>query len=326
MIRLTVIVTLLLVVYARAQSRAPAVDTLGIDEVAMQATMLITSQKFTEAQPYLERLLRDLAGVTDNPAAARALEYATFFTGMAPYADNRMDAAIQRFEQYLSRYPFGQYAPQAVLMIAEVHASSGAWDKALPYLHRALQMPGLLARDRPAVVLMLGEAQFRLKQWEPALQIMSEVLRTSSQTSELHAAALFTALSLIELNRFDDLFRFLPILRKTEVQYDIDLNISLIEAGDKLIEENKYLEALTLYQSVFTKSQLVTKAEKVLATRQREQRAFRPAGANPARMLQRREELQRRVTEAEERLKRIQAYPNYEIPLNYRSGVWSLGT
>jgi TolA-binding protein len=158
-----------------------------------------------------------------------------------------------------------------------------------------------------------------MEKWEKALDLMGKVLKTSRQRDDQNTAALFAALCMIELERFEDLFKFLPLLRKTNVQYDIDLNISLIEAADKLAEDERYLEALLLYQSVFSREELIAKAEETLTRLEKLQSQIPRHTQNPTQILQRKRALSRRIDIENGRLKRIQSYPDYEIPLKFRT-------
>ncbi len=302
--------------------RPQSPENLSVVDLYQQALQRIGVEDYAGAEPYLSELIETLEPyITENPDAARAVEFARFHLGMAAYAGDRMDEALTLYDDYLAQYPAGAFTFPSRMMSADIFAARGEWKQVLSRLQMAMQDPRMPLNRRTSVLRMAGEALFRLEQWEPAASVMLQVFRETRQPDERMDAASYISRSLIALGRHRELFEFLPELRNTEAVYDIDLNISLIEAGDDLLDDGRHLEALQLYQWVLPRAELLAHVDMRLASLR--ERLDQPAafGMTGAERLRRRNAIEQDIENVKTRRDRIIAYPDYEIPLQFRMGV-----
>ena len=299
---------------AAAPTPTPAQDvrSLPLTEIQQAAAHHVNARQFPEAIPYLEQLVYRLRDAEDE-AAWKVLDYAMFHLALARLEDQSHQRAIDGFRAYLDRFPTGIYARGAHLLWAEAHAALEQWAEVITVMGRFLRDPALDRAQRAWGQQLVGEAWFRQQQWARAVDPLAYVFANAARRDARTQAAVMLTTSLVGLERFEDLFRIIPYLYQTTARFDIDLNLALLEAGDRNYEAERYLYAISLYRLVYFKPELEEHLAENLAAAERDRRRiWQEPGLDRSRMVALDRALQRRIQDYQAQQLRLREVPDYD--------------
>jgi TolA-binding protein len=296
---------------------APACANL--QDTANEANRLVMSGKYAEAIPLLKDLLTKLKG-DQSPAVKALLDWAQFQLAVGYLNTEQPKQALQEFENYLRSYPAGQSRINVRLLMGEINATEAQWPKVLDCVSDALK-EGTFNREQQLLGNQLvGEARYRLEKWAEALDPLLYVFRNGAEGQMRHEAAAMYTTCLVQLERYRELFEFLPQVFATPARFDIGLNIALIEGGDRGFESAKFDVALLLYRLVFTKAELLTQMERLIAGLRRQSENLSQASLSAPDLLTERRRIARVIKQYEEQIQRIKEFPDYDQELSIRIG------
>lgn len=112
--------------------------------------------------------------------------------------------------------------------------------------------------ERAEVLKKLAEALYVTRSWQRGLKWFRMYLDESQSPDDraLAAAALLEAN--INLQNYDDALAYLRFLiGESPARYKLQLNVALIDAGDKLANEKRYAEAMLMYRMVLTVDEII---------------------------------------------------------------------
>lgn len=300
---------------------APAQDInqMATEDVANRAAQLINARKYQQAVPYLQRMIVLLRGRTDNAFAKKAIEFAYFQLAVADLELKKPKDAVTKFNAYLQRFPDGSHVRAARLLRGVCHAELKEWTKVAEQMETLLQDYMLTPEQHALAYQLLGEAYFRQKHWEKAIKPLTFVFSKSTDSDVRTDAAVMITTCLVKLERFTDLYRFIPRVYQTPAKYDVGLNLALIEGGDKNADGEKYDAALLLYRLIFFKSELVAYVnDRIAKTEKAMTRVDQFGGLDPSKANAAKGRLKRVLADLQAQLKRINEYPDYDQELVFR--------
>ncbi len=94
------------------------------------------------ANETIEEKLSLLQDVLDGYGGTLPASHALYYLGDAYYANGQYDLARESYEQYLQRYPRGQFSPNAQEGIAYVAESQGKFDEAIGHYMKLAEIYG----------------------------------------------------------------------------------------------------------------------------------------------------------------------------------------
>lgn len=303
--------------FAQGGAAGRSTTDQSTQEIYTQITGLIASGKFAEALPVLAELINRLKNFDTLPAK-QTIEWATFQIPVCHANLNEAKEAIEGFERYLSEYPEGQFRGQAQLVLAEIHAGEGDWDKTVPRAEAALKEGKLSPPQTIAAYQLWGHALFRLENWEAALAPLRQVYLKATDRTTRNGAIAMTATCLVRLERLSDLFAFLPMVFRTSARFDVGLNLALMEAGDQFLDNDRPGHALLMYRIVFTKAELVKQVTALLTAATDRLEKLPRSGLSIPELLAETRRMERVIVDYREQLAQLQELPDYDQELTIR--------
>ena len=297
-----------------APVRAQVAPTLSIQQVIAKAQQLVSSGHYAEATPYLNEMVKALRpSMSKNSSYRTLVEFASFQLAVAALEGGKPDEALAQAAQYRTEFPAGQYVLPSRLLELDVHAAKKAWEQVIS-TGEQLARERLDGRQLLMLQQLMGEAYFNLRQWKKAIAPLIFSFQNAPRVDARGDAAAMLATCLMRLEDLPQLFKFMPIVYRTQARYDAGLNLSLLEGGDDFASKSDNESALLVYRLVAPKQELVDGIEGRLrqAKTRREELRSDPASGEASRRLD------RQIGTLEAQLKEIRAYPDYDRQLTLR--------
>jgi len=287
-------------------------------ELMREAATRMAANQCKDALPYLNEIVRRFRNL-NIPAARSAIEWAYYHYAMA-YADlKQYEESIKYCETYFQEFPTGGLRVQLLMLVCEIRAVQSDWEKVEEAARRLLKEKDLAPKIVLTANQMLGEALYHQKKWADALEPLSQVFRLTRDRDAQRQAAVMLTTSLVRLERFDDLNRFLPILQRSAARFDVELNVALLEAAEANYDKRRYIESLFLYRLVYVKEELRQAVNKLIAQTQQELQAYIARGGVTApELVAQRERAARLIKSYQEQLQQINDFPDYDQDLIMR--------
>ena len=314
---LSLVVLLLLLPVIPGTAQELTVYELSIQELYRDASYKIQSRAYADAIPSLREIVARLPD-PQLPSAVRMLEYGLYHIPVCQVELNNLDGALRGFAKYLKRFPRGIYHEQSRILIAEIHAAQESWNKVIETTRELLDFPSLKTQRRVLAAYLNGEAKFRLENWEAAITPLLYVFDRGWDPDIRSEAAVMATISLLRLERIPELFRFLPLVFQTLAQYDIELNIALIEGGDDRFGQGEFEDAILLYRPVYFKPELLRQLRARIEETGRKRDRLYQSGLDLGEILSLRRKYSRLLDSLERQREMVIKYPEYDQQLVMR--------
>ena len=239
--------------------------SLGLKELKILADQNVQSKSFSQSIPYLEELILRLQ-YTEEERTWKVLEWAMFQLGVAHLEMGRYATSVTNFHDYIKRWPKGNSVKHAYLLQGEAYASQEQWHEVRRVMRILTKNPSLRRREQVWARRLIGESYFREQKWAESIPSLTYVVENCTRRELRDLAAVQVTTALVKVENFDGLFRFIPYVYRTTARFDIDLNIALIQAGDRNYETDRYPYAISSYRLVHFKSELEKNLEVRIAT------------------------------------------------------------
>lgn len=194
-----------------------------------------------------------------------ALEYAHYGRGVCYHAKGDCEKALEALQVFVQKFPNSAQKNRALILMADCHVSKEQWAEATAITGPLREQPELAPIERMAVNRLHAEAMMALKKWAEAVSPLLYVFRNTRESEVKTASAVSLAICLVRLERYKELYQFLPQVYRTPMRFDVDLNLAMIEEGDKKYGALDYEKALLLYRLVQKKSVIREEVEKRIA-------------------------------------------------------------
>lgn len=197
----------------------------------------------------------------------QARERVLFNLTISQLLNNNLEEAIEAADLYLE--DFGTEEPERFVILFKADALRG-----LGRLEEALEvLMQIRSRDRwrnyPAeyrieVIEKQAETLYLKRDWERAYPALRELLDNVHQLRDpvriqetrLRASS-YVVQTLIGLGRLDEAFRMIPELTgDSDARFDLAFNFALIEGGDQMFAQERFLEALAFFQTVILPAEI----------------------------------------------------------------------
>jgi TolA-binding protein len=302
---------------AGAAAQELTVYEMSLQELYRAASYSIQTREYADAIPNLREIIARLPD-PQLDSAIRMLEYGMYHVAVCHVEMNSLDDALLEFATYIKRFPKGTYHEQARILVAEIHAARESWDQVIKTTQWLLDFKNLRPSRRVLAAYLNGEAKFRLEQWNEAVKPLIYVFERGPDPDIRSEAAVMATISLLRLERISELFRFLPLVYQTSAQYDIELNIALIEGGDNRFGLGEFEEALLLYRPVYFKPELLRQLGARIKETTRKRELLYKSGMDLGEILSLRRKYSRLLASLERQRETAVAFPEYDQQLVMR--------
>lgn len=213
-----------------------------------------TSEEARVASDDLKRIYADdgnlddyakfIASVPNAPKLEAAeMDELTFRAAEKAYLND--NAATSKLRDYVSRYPGGQYEPQALSYLATAAVNAGNEADALQYATMITERypDSEAAEDALAIK---GEAEYAAGNGEQALATFRKLESRASASRNIHAARLGIMRVSRDLGKYDDVVDMadrmlastaIPSTQKNEVRYSRAYALAQLGKGDEAVKE-----------------------------------------------------------------------------------------
>lgn len=291
---------------------------LGTSDLVAQAEQMLAGDAYDAVIPYLNEIIARLKDL-DNPKAKETLGFARYRLGEAYFMVKRYDDARPLFEQYIREMPDGDSIIPANFYLAEILAIGKSWAQVEQQI-LALRGKTMDMEQRLIYNQFLGQACYQQKEWSDSLEPLLYVAENSEREKVRNGAAVMVVTALIRADRFDDLFKYLPMVYSTSAKYDVGLNVALMEGGAEKYKAEKYFESLMMYRLVYLKEELVARLQEQIDRLAAEANAKydRTTGFTLPQYQKRKAESQSELEELKAQMEQLRALPEYDQEISAR--------
>jgi hypothetical protein len=243
-------------------------------QLISETRKLLDSGDFAGVAPLLDELEVRFQD-ENNPEIERLLSEMGFVRGVGylqSYAESGtkdfLSKAAKAFGEYAEKFPKDPKAVIALQKRTDCLRSDEQWDQAAKVIEKLLD-PGqpfrkqILKRSE-ILNLYFGKAQcYHMTQdWVKGEVAFRELLKfADAAKDEDRAAYAISCLTemFVQTKRVDEVFPMLPRLSAdTPARYDLRLNVNLMQGGNQLKEQERYVEASLLYALTMTAEEIKT--------------------------------------------------------------------
>jgi tetratricopeptide (TPR) repeat protein len=256
---------------AQETPAAPAVITAPVSPAALnrlfaEAEAAFTAKDYPTAVSKIEELIKNLGNSKDAP-----LELLYFNVGLGNLLGGKAPEAEAGFEQYLKRFPQGEYASRSYLGIGRAAIDQGTPEKK----ERAIEALKIAAQDpkfRSEAGLWLGQVYTELGKRDEALAVFKSLMGSDIRTPQQTTAAVEVIALLADTGRIEDLVLYLDRLsNQAGVRDALAWYVNqVIVRGDTLMGSQAYEAALAIYRSIPPRSQILDTQKQALEVQRRD--------------------------------------------------------
>jgi TolA-binding protein len=305
---------LISVIFVTGMAFAQDYGSMGITEVIGTADRFLQLEQFNRAIPALKEVVKRTEGNPD-PKIHETLQTCRFQLGRSYYQVGNNKAGQAVLEAYINDEPRPK-ENVALRLMAQGFFETEEWERIETVASRMLGLPELSDDDRFNGNLLLGQALFRLKQWEDSVAPLTYASENAKDERTRSLTQIMVVRALVESESWDELFVWIPKLYRTDAKYDITLNLTLMKAGKARFEREDYLNALQLYRMVFPREELYAFANQ----RIRQMSAKLAADVKIGIRKSDEERRQKEIDEIKESIKVLDDLPAYEDEVTFRIG------
>lgn len=224
---------------------------MGTTNLTQLADQLVSSAKYQEALPYLDELYTRLEN-SETVQAVAAKEKIIYFLGVANMVTGNQPEAIHYLEIYLEKYKGTNIRREvdAQEMLAEIYFKTQQFEKAGEHYLSLINSRHVTNDRKRTAKLQQIDSYVMTKNWEQLIAVAGAFV-VDSRDGELQGRAA-TALcqAYVETNQPSKVFELIPVLENNSstARYQTDFNLTMIRAGDKMFQAQKFDMALPLYQ------------------------------------------------------------------------------
>lgn len=241
-------------------------STMGITALHETMQRYLEQGNFLHARPYLEEMVNRFgAEPPDQRPQLAPVFYYLALSYLQEYAgdpkDELLQKAIEQFERYEAEYPAGDLLADVLMFKGDALRGLGKFEDSVKAHERLLVPPLVLNLQESKRLDALDKvvaSYYVLRNWEKGQPWFLEQMRTSVNPVKQAQAAAALIEAYIGQGKFDDARKLLPyIVTESPPRYSLQLNIALLEAGDKLSDAGRISEASLYYYLVLTLDEIL---------------------------------------------------------------------
>jgi len=221
--------------------------------------------RFVEGRGHFEEMRDRFSDGTESEQAAILPLY--YFLGLSYLQEYGrtgdralLEPAVENFTIYIDGSPDAQFTVDALRYRVDSFRGLGRFAEAAEDLERLLNPPlsrRINARQRMEAIEKISEAYYVLRDWDRGIPYFRLFLDSAVDPDKRADAATALIEAFIDLGNISEIVDLLPaILVESPARYNVSLNVALMEAGDRLTDENRFSEAALLYNVTLSLEQI----------------------------------------------------------------------
>lgn len=221
--------------------------------------------RFVEGRRHFEEMRDRFSDGTESEQAAILPIY--YFLGLSYLQEygrtgsrDLLEPAVENFTVYIAAIPDGQFTVDALRYRIDSFRGLGRFADAAADLERLLNPPlsrRINARQRMEAIEKISEAYYILRDWDRGIPYFRIFLDSAVDPEKRADAATALIEAFIDLENISEIVNLLPaILVESPARYNVSLNVALMEAGDRLADDNRFSEAALLYNVTLSLEQI----------------------------------------------------------------------
>ncbi|WP_309385167.1 tetratricopeptide repeat protein [Cerasicoccus frondis] len=223
------------------------------------ADTMVGRKEFIEARPYLEELVNRFQN-SDQKDNLESVYFYLAISYLVQYSQDNSKDALENSIEWLQRmqkeFPVGNNAIKGYLYEADAYRGLQDFLKASDIYEKMLRPPLeqlMNYEQRMEVLEKLCECLYIKREWKRGLPYFEMFLKETRDPNDQAMAAAALLEGNIKEGHFDKALEFLRFLvGESPARYNLQLNVALIDAGDRLAKEKRYTEAMLMYRMVLT--------------------------------------------------------------------------
>ncbi len=307
-IALAVLAALLVVQTARAQ------DTPK--ELQKKAFTALSQGSYKEAIPFLSTLTQML-GESKTSSTITEMELVYYNLGMCYFLTGGFAEAVDTFDNYRKKYRQGVHAAEVAIYRADALRFQNNMSEALKAYTEVLNKQSLQLNLDWKVDILCSMAKCHLyeEHWKEASRLLERITHEAPDFARRNWAASILVASYLKNKEMDKVYQMMGYLLHPDsfASRSVYLNMTALEAGDQLFEDEKCRAALWVYRMIYQKEILQTNCENYRERLMQRIESLRKT--NKMRELLR---LQESLGEVEQEIKAIAEIKDYDSELMYR--------
>lgn len=286
----------------------------GTSQLASAAQTYLMRGSYAEAIPLLKEVLTRISTMTD-PQGMKMIQTCRFQLARAYVKTGQGDEASAVFQDYLKYEPRPEER-QALRLLAVSHYNQGKWAQVEEVASKLLALNGLSNEDLKIGNLVLGQALYRQEKWDASIRPLEAATRYIDNNDDLQVVQIMIVRALVQIERFSEVFVWVPRLYKTDAKYDITLNLTLMQAGKVRFEQQDFLNALLLYRMVLPREELIAFQQKRIRQINAEIERLEKVGTTPQTI----KEMKESVVQIKASMSTLEGLAAYEDEVTFRIG------
>jgi len=242
-----------------AQSWGQNATSMTLSNLLDAADTAVGNKQFVEARPYLTELVSRFEG-SEQKDNLESVYFYLAVSYLVEYSDtNSKDAlteAIKWLQRMQKEFPQGKFAIKGYLFEADAYRGLQDFLAAADIYEKMLKPPLeplMNYEQRLEALEKLTQALYIKREWKRGLPYFEIFLKETRNPDHQAMAAAALLEGNIKEGHFDKALEFLRFLvGDSPARYNLQLNVALMDAGDRLGKEKRYTEAMLMYRMVLT--------------------------------------------------------------------------
>lgn len=233
-------------------------------QLQQAASLFDSNGNYAGGVPYFEELVYRLKDYPDPPPI---MENAMFYIGlghMQAYGSSgeatSLGTAIQKFQEYIDRYPDGTRVPFAYMNMADCYRGQAKWEESTKPLIKLLEDYGnrINLKVQEEALRKLCQSFYygaakKQELWDPGIPWFEQLLNLTYNRDVKAEAAAALMEAYFYKDELDRAMKYLPYMAgRSEARFSVRFNIQLLKAGDKYDIAGKYNDASIIFNMVLT--------------------------------------------------------------------------
>ncbi|MDP0496925.1 MAG: tetratricopeptide repeat protein [Verrucomicrobiota bacterium JB024] len=252
---------------------------MTLTELQQQTGAMIEQRDYLGVRPYLMEMVKRFEGESED--MRKSLNGVYFYLGvgyLVEYGEENdtkyLEEAIKWFQRLNKEFPNGSFAVTANLAMADAYRGLQKFNEAGQVYAQVLTPPlelRLNSDQRQEALRKIVGSYYIAKNWSAGLPWFKLYLQEGRTPDDQAKAAAALMEAYIAQGLFEDTMKLLPYLvSESPARYSLQLNVALLEAGDKLSKLQRFNEAMLMYRMVLTVPEIIEWQEGYLADLRRQ--------------------------------------------------------
>ncbi len=286
-----------------------------VAEIRESAFRKFSEGEFDDAIPDFAALITAL-GESKQSQTLMAMEIVYYDLALCHFLTGNFPEADKSFQGYIKKYPHGSRTHDAYVYIADSRRFNGKHQEAIKAYQDALKRytyaPDLLTD----IYASIARCYLALDDWAAAREPLRRAFSSAPDGLRRNRAATLLATAYLKTLDMEHIYRMVPFLlqRDSLASRSIAFNMSALEAGDALFQDERYREAFWIHRLVYPHDEVQVRTEAFLDYLQKSLAYEQRYLTDPRRLMR----LQEWIGETESEIKALAEIDNYDVDLHYR--------